>query len=797
MIMRNKSRKRFLLPALLMFCAAVFIFSLNGRAAETCAAMEGSNVEAQDYSSINFANVVKSYLIPMADGGFMRVQSAKSVSGLSIEYYDGEYNLQSRKTVPQELALFGGFYAGPDAYYIVTGQTNTEENDNVEVFRITKYTTDWEKVDSASLYGENTTTPFASGSLRMDMYGKYLFIRTSHKMYTADDGKRHQANVTIQLDTETMQVTDKFTGVMNETHGYVSHSFNQFIRMDGNHIAAVDQGDAYPRALALILYKRDVSGGKFSPYSMDELCDVISIMGFRGATGENRTGATVGAFEISPSSYLVAGNSVIQDEDNINRKTKNVFVAAVDKETTEVTRHWLTDYAEGDGTTSTPQMVPLTDESYMVLWTRQGNLYYTKVNADGEKISEIYEKEGNLSDCVPVVKEGKLIWYTWKDDVVTFYEISLDNCDNLQKKEVRTGHNFQPVGEKNAENKLTLRCTICGEEKVIQLPEGFFVMYQQGNSYIYSSSHQDEYQKGDVQNWYLNFEGWPGNASDCNKEVIITSSDPNVVSVQETADGGQLIMKNGGQATVTFTSRWDSSVKRSYNIIVKAPDEPEVPTEPEAPTTEQKDPTTEQEVPTKPEDSATTEQKEPTKPEVPTTEQKAVPTSPAKEEPAREAAPALVPGVTETVGAVSYRVVSNKNEVLVTGTNEKKKGSVKIPNTVVIDGVPCAVTAIAPKAFAKQKNVTKVVVGNNVKRIGKNAFSGCSNLKSVTIGAKVKTIDKKAFANCKKLKIIKIKAKNLKFIGKNAFKGVPKRVKVKMPAKNAKKYKKLLRGALR
>ena len=58
----------------------------------------------------------------------------------------------------------------------------------------------------------------------------YLFIRTSHTMYKSSDGYNHQANVTIQVDEKNMNITDSFTKIMNSAYGYVSHSFNQFIK---------------------------------------------------------------------------------------------------------------------------------------------------------------------------------------------------------------------------------------------------------------------------------------------------------------------------------------------------------------------------------------------------------------------------------------------------------------------------------------------------------------------------------------------------------------------------------------
>ena len=155
----------------------------------------------------------------------------------SFVYFDSSFTITGRKIVPQELPLFGGFYEMNGNYYILSGQTNKNESDSVEVYRITKYTKDWNLVASCGLYGENTTVPFDAGSARMAAYGDYLMIRTSHEMYKSKkDGYNHQANVTIQVDTSAMKVTDSYTKVMNVSFGYVSHSFNQFIQMENGKI---------------------------------------------------------------------------------------------------------------------------------------------------------------------------------------------------------------------------------------------------------------------------------------------------------------------------------------------------------------------------------------------------------------------------------------------------------------------------------------------------------------------------------------------------------------------------------
>ena len=52
---------------------------------------------------------------------------------ICIEYYDDNFNIKSKKSLDMELSIWGGFYAGSDAYYLVEGQANTGESDQAEV----------------------------------------------------------------------------------------------------------------------------------------------------------------------------------------------------------------------------------------------------------------------------------------------------------------------------------------------------------------------------------------------------------------------------------------------------------------------------------------------------------------------------------------------------------------------------------------------------------------------------------------------------------------------------------------
>lgn len=560
-------KKRTIIYFLLAFFTLFGLYpAVNAAAATTtCTTYSGSNIEAQNYQ--RWTKPITSYLTPAPDGSIMRIQAGSSAGGILVEYYDSAYNLQSTKIIPEELPIFGGFHETDSHYFLVTGQSNTDESADVEVFRITKYDKNWNRIASTGLSDCNTTVPFDAGSLRMDTCGSYLLIRTSHEMYTSNDGYNHQANVTMEVNMDTMEITDSYTKIMNSSFGYVSHSFNQFVKIEGNKMITVDHGDAHPRSIALIQYPTDVSTGKFQSRS----CSVTDVLAFPGETGQNTTGASAGGFEISDSSYLIAGNSVVQDENNLTRSTRNVFVAAVDKGTSKVTMNWLTSYAEGDGTTSTPHMVKLPNGNYMILWSRDNTVYYTLTDKNGKSVSNIYHHAGSLSDCVPAVINGKLIWYTWKNNLMTFYDINLSDLSAFHTEVIENGHKYQLVSVKDG--YASLKCSVCQEHTQIAVVTSFAMYWNtDGGSYYSSVVDREQPKDGHVNFWIYNPKG-VDDAQNLNKEMEVLSSDESVISVTRSGDGlmGSLNMEKAGSSVITIRPKYNPEAARTYTFTVYAP----------------------------------------------------------------------------------------------------------------------------------------------------------------------------------------------------------------------------------
>ena len=124
---------------------------------------------------------------------------------------------------------------------------------------------------------------------------------------------------------------------------------------------------------------------------------------------------------------------------------------------------------------------------------------------------------------------------------------------------------------------------------------------------------------------------------------------------------------------------------------------------------------------------------------------------------------------------MKYKVLNaSAKTVAAVGVQTKKVKSVTI-NTAkeAKSGVTYKVVQINDKAFKGCKKLTKVTIGNNVKKIGKEAFAQCTRLKTINMK----------------------KASGITSIGKKAFTKIQAKAKITVPAKKLKKYKKLLKKA--
>ena len=539
---------------------AVSAGSFSAFAVAQCVAYSGSNVNDQDY--VQWSDTVKSYLTVCDNGNYMRVQSGAIEGKLLVEYYSSDFEPLSTKLIDNELPIFGAFYDSGNNYYVLSGQENPKQNDSLEVFRITKYDKNWNKIKSCGLYGANTTVPFDAGSARMTHSGDHLLVRTCHEMYKSSDGNNHQSNVTIEVDMPSMTITDSYTGIMNVDYGYVSHSFNQFIKTDGNHIVALDHGDAHPRSAVLVKYNSDFTTGKFFPSYFEQVSNIDVVTYPEYTAGHyNYTGAAIGGFDVSSSSYIVAQSTI--DLDYINTsETRNVYVSAVSKDLSTNKLNKITSYAEGTDSASAPQLVKINNNSFLLLWSRDTKVSCVKLNADGTVNGSIHTFEGSLSDCQPVIKNGRAVWYVYDKNNVTFNSLNLSNLDDIKTVDVKTGHDYETKYASKTDGTVTQTCKSCGYVNKFTVPTSTTVYWRTdlSNTSFSSVLSKTQLSVGDSIDFWLYDD----------TDYTVEFSDRSMVSVNKLEnyanDIRRITFKNGGSLTVKIYPTYNPSVAKTYKF---------------------------------------------------------------------------------------------------------------------------------------------------------------------------------------------------------------------------------------
>lgn len=322
--------------------------------------------------------------------------------------------------------------SGEEYNYIVFGQENYEEDDEKEVVRICVYDKEFNFIDSLSVNDCYTIVPFNHGSLRMAENEGELIIHTSRTRYTTEDGLNHQSQLTLVVDMDEMRVTNDL-GRFQENH--VSHSFNQFVKYDEDIHVLVDHGDAYPRSVVLNKY----NGSWYTEIDLFEI---------PGTIGANCTGVTLGGFEVSENNYLVAINTIDHtkvseytsfDMIGLEKDERDVVLLVSEKSNEDyenVTKVYYTDYVDSNCIGSTPYLVKLTEDTYVLIWeefewddyrAESNGVKYVFVDENGNELSDIYSDENAQlsSDCQPVVIDGNIVWYINSGNSErVFYEIN-------------------------------------------------------------------------------------------------------------------------------------------------------------------------------------------------------------------------------------------------------------------------------------------------------------------------------------------------------------------------------------
>lgn len=379
------------------------------------------------------------------DDGYMRVFYRENV--VYIEYYDNDFNIKSKKSIPLELDLWGGFYNGSDGYYLVEGQNNEEEDDAKEVIRVIRYDRNWQKTGTAHITGiagnefGQVRYPFHAGCVELTENNGILYIATGHEGYVDESltpKMGHQGLLVIAVDQRTM------TGEIIDYDLW--HSFAQYVKMRDNQLYLLELSEGY-RCTTLSRYDTATKQRK--------QIQVYQYGGNRTSSWAVACYASVDAMEVSDTSVLALGTSIDQtkyDTARENNLPMNIYltVTPLDDFTEEATKVIsLTNYTESGKAFMGVKITKVNDNRFMVSWeeydgetegsgteedTLAGStLHYVFIDGKGNRISQEYTTGAPISGCQPVVKGEKVVYYASNKNMVDFYSID-SNTGNTTKK---------------------------------------------------------------------------------------------------------------------------------------------------------------------------------------------------------------------------------------------------------------------------------------------------------------------------------------------------------------------------
>ncbi|MCF0132686.1 MAG: Ig-like domain-containing protein [Blautia sp.] len=412
-----------------------------------------------DYPTIGNTNAVgsggiRTEAMVATANGFCRVVCKNGV--IYAEDYDKACQLIRKKPIAMELPVYGGFFAGKNAYFIAEGQYNTEEDDNKEVIRVIKYDFNWNRLGAASIssgesYFAKVRYPFDAGCCEMEETGGMLYLVTGHEGYVDEEvGQGHQGFLGIRINESTMK---------GEIVDYdLWHSFAQYIKAkDEDHIFVAELSEG-SRCAELSMGDKDSL--------RRNVINILPYGGTRTSAWAIPTFATVDGIELSANNVITVGTSIDQSRyDAIYNgeaaRAYNLYITVtpIQNFTETATKViWLTNYTQTKDFTGV-RITKINDNRFVIYWEEEYNssddelpdpedqlsdhtLHCQYIDGEGNKIGKEYIRRTAISGSNAVSSGDKVIYTASSNNRVGFYNIDDNENDFKQKSYNVIGNNL-------------------------------------------------------------------------------------------------------------------------------------------------------------------------------------------------------------------------------------------------------------------------------------------------------------------------------------------------------------------
>ena len=242
-------------------------------------------------------------------------------------------------------------------------------------------------------------------------------------------GQGHQGFLMIEVDESTLK------GKIIDTDLW--HSFAQYIEYKGQNLYVLEESEGSGQTQ---LTKYDINNLQGKPTTIS----LLKYGGDRSGTWAQPCYASVDGMALSKDNILCIGTSIDQSKyDSVNSSTAhNIYLTitpmnSFSEKDTKV--KWLTNYSNNGKAFTGVAITKVNDNKFMISWEEYDEgqsitdndtlsiykLHYMFIDQNGNKIGNEYTAKASFSDCKPILKNNKFVYYASSSNMLDFYTIDI------------------------------------------------------------------------------------------------------------------------------------------------------------------------------------------------------------------------------------------------------------------------------------------------------------------------------------------------------------------------------------
>ncbi|MBO5389512.1 MAG: hypothetical protein J6A59_15560 [Lachnospiraceae bacterium] len=417
------------------------------------------DAESQIYNTVgHYGSRPATYLF-LTEEGYERVAWNNDYK-VVVEKYGWDFTLTDSFAIDQkyiapagcatEDVLFGGVHEGEKYNFVLTGQYNEFESDDLNTIRVSKFSKDWTYISDCKISNNldvEIYVPFRSGNMEFEELDGNLWISFARTGYASGDNLHHHGKQNIIIRESDMTLLGSAADFW--------HSFDQYMEVCNGQMYQMELSEGSRKVIVEDQNIENYTGGW--NYNWASGCDELtSVFDFwstdeYGVWSYSLYGGT-GGFEASDanSKLLSVGYSVDQEilinegQEAADGLSYNVWIASTTTDLSDTKFRWLTNYEDnGSVDADLPHIVKVNDDKFLVIWSEYSydydtwgsgfdNIKYMYVDSDGAPISDIKEMKGYLTENKPVVNaEGEIVWDAADGQKLYFFKILPDGTSKV------------------------------------------------------------------------------------------------------------------------------------------------------------------------------------------------------------------------------------------------------------------------------------------------------------------------------------------------------------------------------